>query len=76
MKRAIALALLAAMFATSARSDGISLKGFISDGVTGGISTRSSASAPPVSGALLLEDGVSILLLEDGSSSLCLEGGC
>lgn len=33
-------------------------------------------TAAPVSGALLLEDGVSILLLEDGTSSLCLEGGC
>lgn len=32
--------------------------------------------APALSGALLLEDNVSILLLEDNSSSLCLEGGC
>lgn len=33
-------------------------------------------AAPPLTGALLLEDGVSILLLEDGTSNLCLEGGC
>jgi hypothetical protein len=31
---------------------------------------------PPTTGALLLEDGSSILLLEDGSSHFCLEGGC
>jgi len=36
----------------------------------------SSGGAPPLTGALLLEDGSSNLLLEDGSSDLCLEGGC
>jgi len=36
----------------------------------------SGSAPPPLTGALLLEDGSSILLLEDGSSDLCLEGGC
>jgi hypothetical protein len=38
--------------------------------------TVRGGSAAPVAGALLLEDGVSILLLEDGASNFCLEGGC
>ncbi len=42
----------------------------------GGISGSGGAATPPVTGALLLEDNVSILLLEDGTSHLCLEGGC
>lgn len=42
-------ALMAALVAISslAHSDGISPRGFISDGMSGGISTRSSTSAPP-----------------------------
>jgi hypothetical protein len=30
----------------------------------------------PIVGALLLEDGSSILLLENGTDNFCLEGGC
>ena len=30
---------------------------------------------PPLTGALVLEDGTSFLLLEDASSHLCFEGG-
>jgi len=33
------------------------------------------AVAPPLIGALMLEDGTSFLLLEDASSHLCFEGG-
>jgi hypothetical protein len=38
--------------------------------------TVRGGSVAPIAGALLLEDGSSILLLEDSSSDLCLEGGC
>lgn len=74
--RALALVVLLVLIATAAKSDGI---GSFTQGVGifGGIGGSTGISAgPPVSGALLLEDGSSILLLEDGSSSLCLEGGC
>jgi hypothetical protein len=42
----------------------------------GGVSGPAGAPAAPLAGALLLEDGTSILLLEDGTSQFCLEGGC
>ena len=71
-------ALVAALLliATGARSDGI---GSFNNGagIFGGMWGAGKVTVtPPVSGALLLEDGSSILLLEDGSSDLCLEGGC
>lgn len=34
------------------------------------------AAVPGIIGALLLEDGTSILLLENGTDNFCLEGGC
>lgn len=45
-------------------------------GRLGAMSGGSGSAPPPVSGALLLEDGSSILLLEGGAGNLCLEGGC
>lgn len=40
------------------------------------VGSADGSGAAPVSGALLLEDNVSILLLEDNVSNFCLEGGC
>jgi hypothetical protein len=65
--RVLILALAAALLSGRADSRGIS--GMM--GILGG-----GSGAPPVSGALILEDGASFLLLEDGSRHLCLEGGC
>lgn len=57
-----------------AKSDGISAGQVLGmDGINNG---GTANSGPSITGALLLEDGVSILLLEDGTSSLCLESGC
>lgn len=62
------------LIATAAFADGI---GSFDNGqgVFGALGFTKATSVP-VSGALLLEDGVSILLLEDGTSHFCLEGGC
>ena len=70
------LALLLAGAPVAAQTINQNIGGGISFTFDGGISGKVAAAAPPVSGALLLEDNVSILLLEDGASSLCLEGGC
>lgn len=40
------------------------------------VGSSDGSAVAPVSGALLLEDNVSILLLEDNASNFCLEGGC
>ena len=39
-------------------------------------SSDGNGGGGPTTGALLLEDNVSILLLEDNVSNFCLEGGC
>ncbi len=39
-------------------------------------SSDGNGGGAPASGALLLEDNVSILLLEDNVSNFCLESGC
>ena len=39
-------------------------------------SSDGNGGGAPTTGALLLEDNVSILLLEDNVSNFCLEGGC
>lgn len=43
---------------------------------TGAGSVAGGGGGGGIVGALLLEDGSSIVLLEDGASFLCLEGGC
>jgi len=68
---------LAALFALAAAGPALSFglgqlgSHFGTLGAEGG-----GAPTPPVSGALLLEDGTSILLLEGAAGNLCLEGGC
>jgi len=78
-------AFLLLIFAMAAHADGISNSSTqgqgspIGDfGLDGGILNLSQGGGvtPPITGHLLLEDGVSSLLLEDGSSDLCFEGGC
>lgn len=64
------------LIAGAARSDGLGNQGILGQDLFGGIGGSQQQVAPPVSGALALEDGTSILLLEDGASNLCLEGGC
>lgn len=75
MKRAIAAFLILLVLAGAAHAFGLGLGNrFGKLGTFPG--TGGGAPAPPLSGALLLEDGTSILLLEGGAGNLCLEGGC
>jgi len=55
--------------------------GIVSAAYAGGfmllhVGSSDGGGAAPITGALLLEDNVSILLLEDNASNFCLEGGC
>lgn len=69
----IALCALLAL-ASAAHAFGLGLGNRL--GKQGAMSSGVVVAPPPISGALLLEDGSSILLLEGGAGNLCLEGGC
>jgi hypothetical protein len=73
MTRSLAAFLLLLVLATAAHGFGLGLGNRFG---RLGASNQAGAVTPPLTGALLLEDGSSFLLLEDGSSNLCLEGGC
>lgn len=73
------LLIIAAVLATSialARSEGIYNPSSNAVGDYQGIDSNAATGGGGIVGALLLEDGTSIILLEDGTSNLCLEGGC
>lgn len=72
------IAALAVLLATVAlaRSEGIYNPSSNAVGDYQGIDSNAATGGGGIVGALLLEDGTSIILLEDGTSNLCLEGGC